>query len=389
MENLDKKSLLELASHKEAYCISVYLPTHRKGHEVNEGYDFILFKNHLQKLRADLQQRGLKSQEVENLLAPLNELLHDNEFWKNQSEGLAVFRSAQVFHYFQSPIPFEEFSQVNNQFLLQPLLPLFNCQKPYHILHLTKNGATLFNADQYAISKVDTQELFPAGLEEITQTYEFEKQYQGRVLGSGEGNAASRGDTTEFNNEKDFLLPEYFRGINEGIRQLMGDENTPLVLASVEYYHPIYRQANTYSKLFAKGLTGNFEHVPTKELHRLANELLADYFVEPQNKRIERYQNSSGTDLTSTDLRQILEAAVTGRIDTVFIKKTAQVWGRFDEQNLKATIHDDYHENDEQLLNKLALLTIQNGGEAYLMDDVDLVHTNGSVLVAALYRRDA
>jgi hypothetical protein len=386
MENLDKKSLLELASHKAEHCISVYLPTHRKGHEVNEGYDFILFKNYLQKLRADLQQRNLKSHEVESLLSPMNGLLQDSEFWKNQSEGLVVFRSADIFQYFQCPIAFEEFSQVNHQFLLQPLLPLLNCQKPYRILHLTKNGATLFNADQYAISKIDTDELFPAGIEEITRYYEFEKQYQGRVTGSSDGSAASRGDTTEFNNEKDHLLQEYFRGINEGIRQLMGDEHTPLVLASVEYYQPIYRQVNTYPKLCNKGLTGNFEHVSTHELHQQANELLADYFVESQNKRIERYQNNSGTDLTSTDLRQILEAAVIGRVDTVFIKKAAKVWGKFDEQNLQATIHGDFHENDEQLLNKLAVITIQNGGVAYLMDEVDFVHKNGPVLAAALYR---
>ena len=116
MENLDKRTLLELASQAGEHCISVYLPTHRKGHEVNEGYDLILFKNHVQKVRAELQQRGLKSHEVEDLLSPLNELLREKEFWKDQREGLAVFRSPSYFDYFQSPISFDEFSQVNHRF---------------------------------------------------------------------------------------------------------------------------------------------------------------------------------------------------------------------------------------------------------------------------------
>ena len=135
-----------------------------------------------------------------------------------------------------------------------------------------------------------------------------------------------------------------------------------------------------------KGLTGNFERTPAAELHQQANALLGDYFQEAQNKRIERYQNSSGTNLTSADLRDILQAAVTGRMDTLFIRKNGQIWGQFDEQNLKATIHDGRQGDDVPLLDQAALITIQNGGEVYVMDDVDLVHRNDHALVAALYR---
>ncbi|MBC7922329.1 MAG: hypothetical protein H7Z75_14700 [Ferruginibacter sp.] len=386
MKNPDKKTLLELADHSGERCISVYLPTHRKGHEVNDGYDSILFKNHVQKLRADLQQRGLKSHESEDLLAPLHELLQNQDFWKSQTEGLAVFRSPDFFDYFQSPFPFEEASHVGSRFLLQPLLPLLDAHKTYHVLRLTKNGATLFKADQYAISAEDAPELFPAGIDEVAQYYEFEKQYQGRTLGRGEGNASSRGDSTEVNSEKEHLLEEYFRGINEGIKERLGEGNTPLVLACVEYYQPLYQRVNTYPRLHRKGLTGNFEQTSPTELHQMANELLSDYFVEARNKRIERYQNSSGTDLTSSDLREILEASVTGRVDTLFIRQNAQAWGRFDEENLTATIHDGQRQDDESLIERATIKTLQNGGEAYLVDDADLTGRHAHALVAALFR---
>jgi hypothetical protein len=386
MENPDKKTLMDLASHQGENCITIYLPTHRKGHEVNEDHDRILFKNHLQKLRADLQQRGLKSQEVEHLINPMTELLKETEFWKNQREGLAIFRSNDFFEYFPSPIPFEEFSQINNRFLLQPLLPLLNGNTSYHILNLTKHGARLYKASPYSIKEIETGEAFPEGIEEITQYYEFEKQYQGRRTGRGDGNAASRGDTTEVNNEKEHLLEEYFRGVDAGIRQLLHEENTPLVLASVEYYHSIYRHANTYGRLSPEGLTGNFDQAPLVDLHQMANELMQKYFTDDQSKRVERYQNNSATNLTSTDLREILEASVTGRIDTLFLRRNAQVWGKFDENNLQAVIHDTHQENDESLTEKAALITIQNGGEVYVMDDVDLLHNNGHALAAALYR---
>jgi hypothetical protein len=188
------------------------------------------------------------------------------------------------------------------------------------------------------------------------------------------------------NKHKDHLLADYFRLIDQGIKKLIGEENVRLVLASVAYYQPIYRQINSYPFLHPSGLTGNFDHTHADELHQMANELLHDYFLEPQSQRIEQYQNNSGKDLTSSDLRFIISAAVNGRVETLFMKKDAQVWGRFDEEMLTASIHDENLPDNEPLIDQAAILTLRYGGEVYMMDDVNLLPGNESVLVAAQLR---
>jgi len=382
---LNKETILQLSDRQDAHCISIFIPTHRKGLEVNEGYDRIRLKNQIQQIRAELQSRALNHSEVEALLLPLEELLGNTQFWRHQSEGLALFRSQNYFDYFHSPVPFEEQYQVANRFLINPLLPFVQPASPYYLLRFGKKGVSLFKADRYSIAEVDINEGFPHSIEEVTQYYDFEEELQGRSASGGGVAAMHRSDDMD-NKHKDHLLADYFRLIDQGIKNKMGTENAPLLLASVEYYQPIYRQVNSYPFLHASGLTGNFDHTQPEELHRMANEKLGDHFVATQQQRVNQYQNNSGTDLTSTDLRQILDAAVTGRIETLFIREDAQVWGRFDEEQLTATIQGDSRQDNDPLIDRAALLTLRNGGEVYVMEDVNLLANEQPVMVSAMFR---
>jgi len=392
MDSIDKQVILDLANHRSGPCISIYIPTHRKGGEVNEGYDKILFKNQVQKLRLQFGQSQIRSNEIDSLLHPLEELVNDQKFWLHQAEGLAVFRSPEVFEYFHSPVPFEEQCVTNTLFSLRPLLLFTQPLKEYHILRITQKGCSLFAADPYSIRQIDTEGVFPEGLDQVTRYYDLELESQGqRQTPTGRGDGEStvyRGDGGD-NKVKDHLLGDYFRLIDAGIKELLGQDKKPIVLACVEYYHPIYQGINTYPFLWKTGLNGSFEVTDMQNMHRMANELMGDYFKEMQDKRISQYQNSSGNEeMISHDLRQILESAVTGRIDALFVRNNAQAWGHFDENNLTATIHDQPKEGDESLIDKAALLTLRNGGEVYLLDDVNLlpVPDDDRAGIAALYR---
>ena len=94
----------------------------------------------------------------------------------------------------------------------------------------------------------------------------------------------------------------------------------------------------------------------------MAQELIGDSIDQEKQRLIERYQNSSGGDLVSSDAKEILKAAVTGRVDALFVKSDAQLWGHFDEDTLKTTIHDEKKDGDESLVGKVGLLTLRNGG---------------------------
>ncbi len=368
MNTLNKDTILELSGFYGEQCLSVFLPTHRKGMEVNEGYDRLRLKNYVQQIRADLQAQGLKSHQVAALLRPMEDLVNNWVFWRYQLEGLAVFSSRDFFAYYRSPLPFAEAYRVGNRFLVKPLLPFAQPPKPYYVLKLGKNGASLLRADQFNIGEVDAEGFLPAGIEAVTQYYDFEQELQGRSAAGGGIAAMHRSDDMD-NKHKDHLLADYFRLVDEGVRNLVGTEKAPLVLACVGYYQPIYRQVNAYPLLHGSALTGNFDHAHPDELHREANALLGDYFEEGKRRQLERYRKGTGSGLTSTDLWDILDASATGRVDTLFLRSGDEAWGHFDEQNLVATLHDTYQEGDVSLVEQAALLTLQHGGQVYPLSD--------------------
>src|SRR5687768_12050571 len=54
---ISKTLFLELANYKGKYCLSIFLPTHKQGMEVNEQQDLIAFKNELQEIEKRLHEK--------------------------------------------------------------------------------------------------------------------------------------------------------------------------------------------------------------------------------------------------------------------------------------------------------------------------------------------
>ncbi|WP_020607686.1 hypothetical protein [Spirosoma spitsbergense] len=386
LENVDKTTLLDLASYTHKQSISIFIPTHQRGKEVNEGQDHISFKNHVQRIRQTLENQSLRSNDVNDLMQPLEALLDDGQFWRHQQAGLAVFRSPDFFAYFHSPLPLESSSQIDNRFHISPLLPFAQRSPAYYLLQIGKNGIKLYKADTFTITEVNTADAMPSGLDAVTKYYEFEEQLQGRTKGPGGAMAMYTSNQDADNKEKDHLLADYFRLIDAAIVGVIGTQNLPLVLASVDYFQPIYRGINTYPHLQEKSLTGNFDHTQPPEMHQMAQELLGNSIEQAKQRRIEQYQNSSGGDLVSSDMKQLLKASVKGQIETLFLKKGATVWGSLKEDTLRTSIHDEKQEGDEPLIDNLALYTLRNGGEVYVLDEIDLLPNQQDVMATALFR---
>jgi hypothetical protein len=364
METLDRKTIIELATFTGKPCVSIYIPTHKKGHEVNEGQDLILFKNQMQHLKTELHSRNLKTQDIETMLEPGFLLLKNKEFWKNMDHGLAVFLAPGMFLYLKCPFRFEELLIINNHFHVKPLLPIAEGQKVYYILKLTKIHPKLYKANKYSIEEVETEGIFPDTILEISKYYDSEDASINK--GMADPRHINTGGNNNDNKEKDHILTEYFRKINESVKSLIGTEKAPLLLAGVEYFHPLYRKVNTHPYLFEGGLKGNFDHTALHELHGQANELMENYFVDELKKRLETFHNLSDTNRVSVDLQTILKAAATGRVDTLFLSSLDPVWGKFDENTLEVSIHQDYQQDDEGLLNKASVLTLINGGNVFV-----------------------
>src|SRR6478736_6982531 len=99
MDRLTREDFERLAGIKSQNCISIFIPTHRKGMEVNEGLDWLQFKNQLTEVRDKLLEKNYQEKYVTELLAPAFNLLNDTSFWHLQDNGLAVFMNDENISY--------------------------------------------------------------------------------------------------------------------------------------------------------------------------------------------------------------------------------------------------------------------------------------------------
>jgi hypothetical protein len=90
---LTKERFTELATFSNAVAISLYFPTHRAGVEVNEHFDHIAFKSALNTVEQQLKGMDWDQATIEPLLKPAYDLIRDDAFWNDLTEGLAIFIS--------------------------------------------------------------------------------------------------------------------------------------------------------------------------------------------------------------------------------------------------------------------------------------------------------
>jgi hypothetical protein len=358
MNLLTKEGLKVLIDHKQEFCISIFMPTHRMGAETMQGK--LRLKNLLRDAKERLIALGMFSREADRLLKPVMAFLDNSPFWQCQSDGLAIFLTDGFLNYYRVPLTFEELVVVANRFHLKPLLPLLFNDGQFYVLALSQNNLRLFECTRFSVSDVELEGV-PQNLDEAVRFDEPKKHLQ---LHTGAGAAVFHGHGGGIDDMKDQLL-QYFRQIDKGISRYLQNENAPLVLAGVDYLFPIYREANTYACLMDAGINGNPDEQKPEELQAKAWELIVPHFMRQRDDALARYRQLAGSGRTSSDVRTVVEAAFLGRVELLFVGVGVQRWGQFDQENGRAEIHAEAQPGDEDLLDLAAIQTLRNGGAVF------------------------
>jgi hypothetical protein len=369
---LSKEELVDLANYTSDCCISVYIPTHRAGVEVNERMDSIAFKNALQQIEAILKDRGFDQTKVARLLKPGYDLLRNDKFWYALSDGLAVFIADGLFRYMKLLVTPADRLLVNTSFYLSPLVPFILSKEYFYLLVLSKKQAKLFRADNFGMQYIPVSEL-PKGVDDVVHFEEKDDQKLFRTGSSGAGEGANfHGIGAGKPDEKEHIAI-YLEEVDETLwKEILHNENVPLILAGVEYLLPLFRKVSHYKNIWEKNLTGNFEYLDDQAIYKQAREIMEPYFRERLMKAKESYGNQSATALTSSIVEDIIPAAYYSRISQLFVQKDEHIWGKFDEQSNELIIHENQETDDDSLLDKAVLKTIMNGGEVFLLNSDDM-----------------
>ena len=387
MDRLSKNEIKTLLEMHEGPCVSIFLPTSRGG--VESQQDELRLRHQIRDSENRLLLENLRSTEVEKLLDPFNALLDDGGFWLHTVDGLAIFRTSEMFSYYRLPCSFKEQVVVSDHFYLKPLLPFLATGGRFYILAISQNAIRLLEGTRFSIHELELPETVPANLAEALKYEEAENEVSfyssssGALVGKGGGKAAIfYGQGVGHDDSKDHLL-RYFQQIDRGLHALLRDESVPLVLAGVEYLFPIYRQANTYPYLLHQGVPGNPDKLSSDVLHEEAWAVVEPYFQRVQERTAAQYRDNIGTARTSNDIREIMPAAYYGQIGSLFVAIDQELWGNFDPTSNTIHVHKEARFRDDDLLDEAATQTILHGGSVYAVEQAKVP---GESMLAAVFR---
>jgi hypothetical protein len=386
MDLLIRDELRTLIDGHAGSHVSIYMPTHQMGEEIQE--DPVRLKNLLGQAEEDLSAAGLRTPEAQELLEPALKLVWDGLFWQHQSDGLALFLSAEAFRRYRLPLDFEELVVVSDRFHIKPLLPLLSGDGRFYVLALSQNEVRLLQGTKYSVSEVDLEGV-PGSLAEALQYDDPERRLQFHTGtrtpgGKGERPAAFHGHGVASADDPKSYILRYFHRVDEGLQPLLQGEQAPLVLAGVDYLLPLYREANAYPLLVEGGVEGNPERLSAEELHRRAWDLVQPRFLQAQEEAAARYKQlaGGGSEQACNDLAVIVPAAYHGRVETLFVALDIQQWGGFDPETNQVMVHRKAEPGDGDLLDSAAIHTLVNGGTVYAVERKKM--PDGPLLAALL-----
>jgi len=377
MRILSREELGTIVQTPGSPAVSMYMPTHRTG---DTEQDPIRLKNLLADTEGQLVDYGLRVPDARQLLEPVHRLLPDWDFWQHQGDGLAVFLSPEFVRYYRAPCAFQELVVVGGRFHVKPLLQLFSEDGVFYIVAVSQNQVRLLQCTRYYVREI-TPKNVPSTLAEALHYDQPEKQQQFHTTGPG-GLTISHGHGVSKDYDKVSIL-RYLQKVDRGVNEVLTGERSPLVIAAVDYLHPIYREANTYSHLLDEGITGNPDGLSEGTLKDRAWAIVQPYFERERTHALQRYQQAMSEGLASNDVKQVLLAAYDGRVSTLFVATGVQVWGEFDSEHRKIRLYKQKRPGAEDLLDLAAANTVMRGGTVYV---VEPHQAPGDASVAALLR---
>lgn len=362
MPTITRELFEELADHDAGPAVSVYLPTHVRGPEVEQ--DRIRLKNGLSEADRLLSELGVRRAERDSVLAPARRLLGDREFWRNQGNGLGVFLADGLCREVRLPVETPERATVGERFHLRPLLPALDPAR-FTVLALSRQGARLFEATRFGFARVEAH--LPRSIDDVNWFVDREARLQHHPARRG----AQDFHGHDPRSAEDEDLMRYLRSV-----ALVASETSsarPTVVIAVEEVQDALAAASDtmMEVLVDHSVSANPDDMSAVEIHHRALGAMRPVLERQAREALERAQAAMGTSHALLDVETSLEAALGGRVEELFVgPETPPIWGRIEPDTMAVEVHDRRQPGDVDLVDRLVVLTLRHGGEVRVTDEL-------------------
>ncbi len=376
-----RSDLNELLSMQGNPSVSLYLPTHVATREMRQ--DRVRLRNLVHQASGLLTGRHRRP-EVDALLAPAHHLIEDDSIWAHPEQALAVFLVPGRSRVHKLPLAVPEQVVVGKHLHITPLLPLVDDTRRFWLVTITGVRTCLYRGTRWGLAETQVDGL-PQGLGAIRGETDYDEPHMAGTTGAPR--AQSFGDAPSA--VRKTQLMELLRRIAAAVEPHIRRQPAPVVIAAQPEIQGHFRELAGWKEIASEGLVENPDAQSAQELRRKAYALIEANEQAARVEAVGHLRSLLGTakGRATTKPEAIVKAAFHGRVDRLFLTGDGELWGRFDEKTERVYAHGHpVGEDDDDLLDYAALMTLRQGGNVTLVDR-DMLGPDG--LAAAILRWEA
>ena len=379
---LTTAALSELLAFDSPPCLSIFQPTHRTHPENRQ--DPIRFRHLVKELETSLKQ-AYPAANIDALLAPFQALAQDETFWKHTLDGLAVMGGEGVFRTFLLARTVDEMAVVAESFHTLPLRRALQSDDRYHVLGLSLQKFRLFEGGRDHLHEIELGADLPVTIgdalgHELTEPERTVSSHGG--LGSGtspmQHGHGGNGDEADTDSER------YFRAVDRAlIEHYSKPSGLPLILAALPEHHNLFRKVSHNRLLLDAGIELNPDALDLDALGKRAWQVFEPQYRARQDAWVGAFEKARARGLGSDDLKQVAEAAATGRVGTLLVEAERRIPGRLDSSSGAISPADPEDPKIDCLLDDIGELVAKMGGDVHVLVAERMPGNSG---LAATYR---
>ena len=357
IKQINKDEILNLAQIQAAHCVSLYLSTHISGKEVNEDIDAKHLKNMRKEVAHVLFLYGLNNPEIDAFLKAIDNLIDDNDFWREQQNGLAIFLSDKEFLLYKSPLAFREKIYISDHYYTLPLSNLLDRIENFYLLCYSLKNSKLYKGNDNSLELISTDEEFPKDLESAVGS-DFEQSslqaragQQGAFHGHGQGKEDKKEEVTK-----------HAKAMANYIGTKLKGSSDILLVQSTDSNFYIYKEHNKYGNLHNDNIDGSPDRITERDLHKASMKVLAA--LNPGKKwfDLKAFEEAIALGKGSERLDDILDSLIEGKVNRLYIKEGLDTYGIYNATNGKLELHQGKNSHNTSLQNLAAYLTLKQAG---------------------------
>ena len=340
-------------------------------------------KNLLSEAEVRLSQSGLRAATARDLVQKVRSRLDELDLWTAPGRTAAVFCSPVSILAYRVPHSAPESLTVGHRFRVRPLLDALETDEPLYVLLLGGRNVELYRVLEQKVDRVNVPNL----PRDMDQTLNYDEAERGTPVHSA-ARALPGKQAAVFHGHG--ALPEtakrdlevFLRAVNRSLAEYLKQDETPLVLACVDYVASIYRGINSYPYLLPQTVSNHAANQRPEELLQRVQPLREARQAERRQLAQARYLQHAGNHRSSDNLSVILPAAVEGRVELLFQDPQSLVTGSFDRSDANLSLGN--HSDADDLIEVAAIETIRHRGRVCSLAGLDLP-TNSPVAAVMRY----